>query len=311
MELICETTDFHIKGKTAVAIGKFDGIHQGHLELLSHILRQKKQGRKAAVFTFYPSATSFFGKKDEKELTTRDEKRQLFEQMGIDVLIEFPLNPLTAGISPENFVKDILVNRMNAAFVCAGSDVSFGKGGKGNRELLEHMGEENGFCVEVIPKVYDGNRVISSTYVREEVEQGHMEKAMQLLGRPYSFWGTVENGNHLGRTLGFPTLNLYPKAEKMLPPRGVYLSGVCVGEKHYFGVTNIGSKPTVQQRDKISVETYVYDFDEEIYGQEIGVELLAFRRAEKKFQSVDELQQQIKKDLEDGKTYRDSFFVKI
>lgn len=303
MEIICEKIDFHINGKTAVAVGKFDGIHFGHMELLSHILRQKKQGRKAAVFTFYPSATVFFGNKEEKELTTRQEKRDLFAKMGVDVLVEFPLNDTTAGILPEEFVKEILLERMNAAYICAGTDVSFGKGGKGDRELLCHMGEQYGFSVEIIKKVFDGERELSSTYVREEVEKGNMEKAARLLGRAYSFSGTVENGNHLGRTIGFPTVNIYPEKEKLLPPRGVYISRVHMKEGIFFGVTNVGSKPTVQEQDRISIETYVFDFSETVYGQQICVELLSFRRKECKFPDVNALQQQLRKDIEDGRTY--------
>lgn len=303
MEIISSKTDFYIRGKTSVAIGKFDGIHRGHLELLSHVLRQKKQGRKAAIFTFYPSANVFFGKEDTRELTTRDEKRMLFEQMGIDVLVEFPLNEETAGILPEAFIKEILVDHMNVAYVCAGSDVSFGKGGKGNQELLCRMGEECGFRVEVIRKVYDKERAISSTYVREEIEQGHMKKASQLLGRPYFFYGTVENGKHLGRTFGVPTVNLYPEKGKLLPPRGVYVSRVHIGSECFYGMTNIGCKPTVQQEERISVETYLYDFEKEIYGQPICVELLAYQREEKKFSNVSDLQCQLHKDLEDGRCY--------
>lgn len=303
MEVICEKTDFYIEGESAVAIGKFDGIHRGHQELLSHILQQKKQGRKAVVFTFFPSATVFFGKKNEKELTTREEKRQLFEELGIDVLVEFPLNQQTAATSPEDFVTEILLKQMNMVFLAAGEDVSFGKGGKGNRELLSRMAKEQGFQLEIIKKVFEKEREISSTYVREEVENGNMEQAARLLGRYYSFGGVVENGNHLGRTMGTPTVNIYPPEEKLLPPRGVYVSRILLAGRTYYGITNIGKKPTVQQKETISVETYLYDFAEDVYGQEILVELLTFQRHEKKFDSIIELHAQIEKDVQKGREY--------
>ena len=303
MKVICEKTDFYIEGQSAVAIGKFDGIHRGHQELLSHILQQKKQGRKAVVFTFFPSATAFFGKRNEKELTTREEKRQLFEELGIDVLVEFPLNQQTAATSPEDFVTEILLKQMNMVFLAAGEDVSFGKGGKGNRELLSRMAKEQGFQLEIIKKVFEKEREISSTYVREEVESGNMEQAAKLLGRYYSFGGVVENGNHLGRTMGTPTVNIYPPEEKLLPPRGVYVSKILLAGKIYYGITNIGKKPTVQQKETISVETYLYDFAEDVYGQEILVELLTFQRPEKKFDSITELHAQIEKDVQKGREY--------
>lgn len=130
MQIIHDTTEFYIEDRSAVAIGKFDGIHRGHEMLLSRILEKKKEGMKAVVFTFHPSASAFFGHTLGKELTTREEKRACFEKMGIDILIEFPLNEKTAATAPEEFVSEILVKRMNTGFIAAGNDLSFGRGGK-------------------------------------------------------------------------------------------------------------------------------------------------------------------------------------
>lgn len=286
MKIICDTTEFQMEQKSAVAIGKFDGVHRGHMELLSHIIQMKKKKMAAVVFTFHPSAAVFFGQSKEAELTTRYEKRQLFESMGVDVLVEFPLNKETAATSPEEFVEKILARQMQAGYIAAGADVSFGYKGLGNKELLIRMAGQLDYQVEIINKVYEEAREISSTYVREEVEKGDMEKTARLLGRFYSFEGQVERGNRLGRKLGMPTLNLYPEREKLLPPKGVYYSRVLFEGGTYPGITNIGLKPTVNSTSHISVETYLYDFDKDMYGRKIVTELLQFKRPEQKFESV-------------------------
>lgn len=303
MKIICDTTEFQMEQKSAVAIGKFDGVHRGHMELLSHIIKMKKKKMAAVVFTFHPSAAVFFGQSKEAELTTRYEKRQLFESMGVDVLVEFPLNKETAATSPEEFVEKILARQMQAGYIAAGADVSFGYKGLGNKELLIRMAGQLDYQVEIINKVYEEAREISSTYVREEVEKGDMEKTARLLGRFYSFEGQVERGNRLGRKLGMPTLNLYPEREKLLPPKGVYYSRVLFEGGTYPGITNIGLKPTVNSTSHISVETYLYDFDKDMYGRKIVTELLQFKRPEQKFESVEMLKTQMEKDIAQGRMF--------
>lgn len=303
MRIIQGTTEFQIEDSSAVAIGKFDGIHLGHERLLSYILEKKREGMKAAVFTFHPSAAAFFGQIQGGELTTREEKRSYFEKLGIDVLIEFPLNKETAATPPREFVQKILYERMHTAFIAAGEDLSFGNGGKGDSKLLLEMASELGFQVCVIDKVFYEGREISSTYVREVVERGEMHIARELLGRYYSFEGKVEQGNRLGRRLGMPTMNLYPRPEKLLPPKGVYYSRLFYDGCVYPGITNIGQKPTVNDSDMISVETYLYDFDRDMYGKEIVTELLQFKRPEQKFESVVKLREQMGKDIEEGRIY--------
>lgn len=307
MQIIQDTTEFHIQQKTAVAIGKFDGLHRGHAALLSCILEQKSKGMSAVVFTFHPSAAAFFGKKEEKELTTRQEKRKLFENMGIDILVEFPLNNETAAILPEDFIEKILCQQLNAGFIAAGTDLSFGYKGKGDRVLLEQMAVQMRYEVQIIDKVLYGDREISSSFVREEVELGDMQKTHELLGRYYSFEGTVEAGRKLGRRLGMPTLNLYPRPEKLLPPKGVYFSQVLFEGGTYQGITNIGQKPTVNDTEAVSVETYLYDFDRDMYGKEIITELLQFKRKEQKFPDVQALKAQMEKDIQEGRQFHAEF----
>jgi riboflavin kinase/FMN adenylyltransferase len=303
MQIIEGTDRFQIEGRSAIAIGKFDGIHRGHQELLQHILARKQEGEKAVVFTFAPPACVFFGKAEEKVLSLTEEKRACFEEMGIDILVEFPLNQETAATPPETFVEKILAEQMHAAYIAAGHDLSFGYQGKGNKELLKKLSDRYGYRVEIIDKVMEKGREISSSYVREEVEAGHMEMAAKLLGRAYSVSGRVQTGRQLGRQLGMPTLNLYPEKDKLLPPNGVYYSRVSCEGKLYNGITNIGCKPTLGENMAVSVETYLYDFSEDMYGRRIETRLLSFKRPEYKFTGIEELKKQMEEDIEAGKKF--------
>lgn len=305
MQIIKGTVEFQIEGRSAVAIGKFDGIHRGHRKLLSHILAKKAEGLKAVVFTFDPPASAFFGRPGDKELSPLPEKREFFEELGVDVMVEFPLNHETAAITAEAFIEKILVFQMHAAYIAAGCDLSFGYRGSGDKELLQRLSAVYGYRTEMIPKVMEGAREISSSYVREEVEAGNMEAVRRLLGRAYSVTGIVEEGRKLGRRIGMPTLNLYPGKDKLLPPYGVYFSRVLFGENAYRGITNIGRKPTVNQTDEVSAETYLYDFSGDVYGQSITVELLHFKRPEYKFAEIAELKKQMEEDIAAGRRYHE------
>lgn len=304
MQIITGTTDFKLQEKTAVAIGKFDGVHIGHRSLLAEILKQKESGKKACVFTFDPPPAVFFGKTEEKELTTKEEKRKIFKELGIDILIEFPMNATTAATPPEEFVQNILFTQMQAGFVAAGTDLSFGNKGAGNAALLQQMAKECGVDVSIINKILLNEKEVSSTYAREAVEQGNMELAEKLLGMPYSVEGIVEHGNHMGHKMGMPTVNLIPESNKLLPPCGVYYAGVLMEGRYYKGISNIGYKPTVKEKEKrLGVETYLYDYDGNAYGKVITVEFYSFKRPEQKFENLEALQKQVKEDIVSGKLY--------
>lgn len=283
-----------------MAIGKFDGIHLGHRRLLKEIIEQKKNGLAACVFTFDPAPAVLFGYSDKKELTTRYEKRRLFEQMGFDILIEFPLTKLTAAIPPGDFVTEILVKQMNAGFVAAGKDLSFGDRGMGNATLLTEMSKDYGFTVKIIDKVCVDDTEVSSTYIRALVENGDMERAEKFLGMPYSCVGRVEHGNRIGRTLGFPTINLIPDECKLMPPCGVYYSEVFHKGKMYKGISNVGYKPTVSSIPLMGLETYIYNFSDEIYDETVEVFLHRFKRPEQHFDGLEELKKQLDEDIEEG-----------
>lgn len=305
LEIISCTRDFYLKKETAVAIGKFDGVHIGHRRLLEEIMKKKAEGLAACVFTFEPAPAVLFGCSDGKELTTKEEKRILLERMGVDILIEYPLTPESAAISPEAFVKEVLGGQMNAAFVAAGQDLSFGAKGAGNAALLKEMGVDLGLEVQTIDKVCFQGREVSSSVIRKAVEAGDMELAEQLLGMPYTFMGQVVHGNRIGRTIGFPTVNLIPKESKLLPPNGVYLSEVLHMGKKYPAISNVGYKPTVSNEKVLGVESYIYDFDREIYGEFIEVGLLSFTRPERQFSGLEELKNQLQEDIAGGRNLKE------
>lgn len=303
MQIIQGTTDFTLSHKSAVTIGKFDGLHLGHQKLFDRVLAQKENGLSAVIFSFDPVPEAFFSGKAVKGLMSREEKLAAFERMGIDVLIEFPLNKETAATEPEYFVREYLANKLKAAVIIAGTDISFGNRGAGNASLLRELSKECGYQVEIIDKVSIDGEEVSSTLTRETVRKGDMKKAALLLGSPYSICGVVAHGRQLGRKLGMPTVNLLPPEDKLLPPNGVYYSYVWFQDRQYPAISNVGYKPTVSDGQVIGIESYLYDFTEEIYEKEITVELLAFKRTEMKFDGVEALKEQMSRDIAEGKEF--------
>jgi len=304
MEIISGTKDIYINGPSCVAIGKFDGVHIGHQSLLMEITGFAKshadEDFKSCVFTFDPAPEVFFGG-DNAVLTTPSEKRILFERKGIDILIEYPFDKETADTEPLDFLSDLIVGRIGAVMMAAGSDLSFGKKGLGNAELLTKYGKENGIDVSIIDKLtvsLDKEYEVSSTLIRQMVTEARMEEAEKLLGIPYFICGKIVHGNHMGRELGFPTINVIPEENKLLPPNGVYTSDVIIDGKKYFGLTNIGKKPTISDHEVRGVETFIYDFDGDVYGRVAEIYLKHFCRPETRFESLDALKDKLASDIE-------------
>lgn len=300
MIIISDTLDFKLNKNTAVAIGKFDGVHLGHRKLMQTLLEKRQEGLLSCVFTFDPSPAVLFGFSDGKELTTKEEKRRIFAEMGIDVLVEFPLDFKSAAISAEEFVRDYLVERLGAKWIVAGEDVSFGAKGAGNAALLRRMAGELNFRVTTISKISMEGREISSSYIRELVEVGKMEQVKAFLGTSYTIHGQVAHGKKLGRTIGMPTINVLPSTAKLLPPAGVYYSSVIHGGITYKAISNVGYKPTVTDEKIMGVESFLFDFEGDLYGEEVLIQLHAFKRPEMKFGSVEALKEQMHRDKEEG-----------
>lgn len=305
MEYVTGRVDFHMKEPAIVTIGKFDGRHRGHQKLLNRMLKEKgRTGYKTAVFTFDRIPESPGEEQIRTVITTNLERKNNLEKIGIDYLIEYPFTEETAHMSPQEFVKDILVDQMNARLIIVGTDCSFGYMGAGGAANLEEWKSIYGYDLIVISKEQEDRRDISSTFVREELNVGNIEKANRLLGQPYAIHGVVVHGNHIGMSvLGFPTANLLPPPDKHLPAFGVYVSKVYMDGAYYGGVTNIGRKPTVKGDWPVGVETFLFGIDDDIYGKNIEVQLLSFIRRERKFDGLKQLKEQIGRDRDYALAY--------
>ncbi len=290
--------------ESAVCIGKLDGVHIGHRKLLSKLRGYLKKGYHPTVLGFEMSPADFFTGSTTGSLTTEDEKAAILEAEGVETYGVYPVNEKTMGLPPDDFVREVLVRRLHAKAVVAGEDCSYGRGGSGNIMMLERAGELYGFETVCVVKERDARgEVVSSTRIRELVAAGAMERAAGMLGRPYSFCGTVVRGRGIGHDIGFATANLLPDEKKFLPPRGVYVSRVRFDDLVFPAVTNVGMNPTVGG-ERISIESHLLEDDEDMYGRFVTVELLSFVRPEKRFDSVNELSAQIGRDID---TARDFF----
>ena len=300
MKIISDTLEFAIPEETAVTLGKFDGIHKGHQKLISQVLKKKAQGLKSVVFTFGTMpGTVLYGK--GRTILTGDERKYHLKAMGIDYMIECPFVPEIIQMEPEVFVEEVLVKQLHAKYIAVGPDFRFGHNRKGGCALLKMLAPIYGYEVEVFEKECLEEKVISSTYVRHMLETGEMETVKNLLGYPYYVSGTVVHGHAIGRKLGIPTINLIPDDEKMLPPNGVYLTKTLFAQGERFGITNIGVKPTISGEEAKGIETHLFDFDGDLYDEELIVEFYAYSRGEKRFESLDALKEQLSKDVAWGK----------
>ncbi len=302
MNYVTGKTEFYLDRPSAVSLGKFDGLHRGHQKLIGHVLAQKKEGLQAVIFTFEKNPTRILAGLSAKNIMTNEERRKMLERSGIDELFECPFVPELSHMEPERFVREVLVGRLKAAFVAVGRDFRFGFQRKGDSGLLSRLGEELGFQVEVVEKEQSHGRDISSTYIREALHEGNLPLANELLGYRYFVSGEVLHGRKIGRTLGLPTTNLLPPLDKLLPPNGVYLTRTLMEEGDCYGITNIGYKPTVGGETRKGVETFLFDYDGDLYGKRLKVEFLEFERNEQKFSSLEELKARILSDVYWGKS---------
>ena len=272
---------------TAVTIGKFDGFHLGHQKLLKEL--KKYPGEAVVCKIDFPGQGLLLAKEQE----------ELLDSFGVRRLVRLPFTSDFAARSPEDFVRGLLVDTLDARDVVVGVDFRFGVHRSGTVETLRSLGKKYGFNVHPVEKLSMDGSPVSSTRIRTCYEAGDMEGARKLLGYPVEFRGTVRHGRELGRTIGFPTANLIPEQEKLLPGFGVYASTVTIqgSDTVYRGITNIGCRPTVNEGSDTTIETYIPGFSGDLYGREITVRPDSFIRGEKKFQHVEELVRQMQKDV--------------
>jgi len=283
--------------RTAVALGLFDGVHLGHRAVINAALAQKKNGLSSLVFTFEPDCVLRKAGGTQGYIYTKTEKEILLcEQIGVDEIVSPPFERLCC-LSGEEFADEILCRQLRAAHVCCGNDFRFGKNAAcGAKELMD-FGKRFGFEVEVISPVEYGGSIVSSSRVRELLLKGDITSANELLGFNYFINAEVLNGNHIGRTINFPTINQEFSDGQLIPKFGVYSTLTNVGGKVMPSVTNVGVKPTIEGVRRPLAETHIIGYNGDLYGKNADVCFKSFIRPEMKFASLGELKAQINKDI--------------
>jgi riboflavin kinase/FMN adenylyltransferase len=282
--------------KTAVALGLFDGVHLGHRAVINAASKQRKKGMIPAVFTFSPESALYKSDSDSGYIYGNDAKKRLISECGTERICS-PGFDSVCRLSGAEFVLRVLRERLNAAYVCCGKDFRFGNGASCGADELKDFGRKFGFAVEIVEDVRLGDSVVSSSEIRRLLKEGSIGKANELLGKPYTISGTVADGNHIGRTIDFPTVNQNFSEGQLVPAYGAYSGSICIDGALYRTVTNIGIKPTIEGERRPLAETHILGFSGDLYGKDISVELRSFLRSEKKFSSLDELKAQIAEDI--------------
>lgn len=298
---ICKE-EYKSKLDMAVTLGKFDGIHLGHSELLKELKKQKERGKSTLLFTFSKSPQVYLGKKEEEYIFSKEEKLDFFRQLSwLDYYYEVPVSDEFLLLEPEDFVKWYLVDKFKVRQIIVGEDFRFGHKKKGDVSLLKTLGKTYHYELTVIKRIKQQEQDISSTEIRRILEKGEMKNAEEILGHPFYLIGTVQHGRNLASKLGFPTANVEYPSEKIKIPFGVYLTRIEVEGKILNGITNVGTKPTVTQETKILAESFLFDFKQELYGKKIKIYFDDFLRMERKFDSIEELRTQIQQDVAKAK----------
>ncbi len=298
MKKINGIDNFSINSESIITLGTFDGVHKGHQKILKKLIKEaKKLNLESIVLTFFPHPRTVLNPNFPlKLINTINERSRLFEKSGIDTLITHPFDKNFSELTPEKFVKDILVNKLNIKKILIGYDHRFGKNRTAGIKDLKTLGLKYNFKVIEISVQEQNNVSISSTKIRNSIIQGNIKKAKSYLGYDFSLKGKVVKGNEIGRTIGFPTANLEIEENyKLIPKNGVYLIYTILEKQVFFGMMNIGVKPTLKI-EKESIEVNLFDWEKDIYGEFIEVFILDYIRDETKFDSLTDLTDQIKID---------------
>lgn len=300
VKVYLDTLPFEIKGR-AVALGLFDGIHEGHAQIIRKTVKAAKQnGMLSSVMTFSGNI-----KGQSRSITTIEERLEILSEFGVDEMVVLDFEKVK-DMEPKDFCMNILKLNLNAKALFAGDDFRYGKGAAGTIDDLKAFGKEYDVAVKIFEeKLLEGtDRRISSSWIREALGEGQVDLAASLMGgRPFSYSGIVIKGRQLGRTLGFPTANIEVPEDKITVRRGVYASLTHIGSSVYPSVTNVGKRPTFDDGDFDNAETHIFDFDEDIYGARIKVDLLSFVRPEMRFDGIEALSAQVESDKIMAKTY--------
>lgn len=300
MKYIYGTREVTQYRSSVVVLGNFDGVHLGHQRLFEVAKEVATTYHLQEVaLSFYPHPTWVLGSNPKALIMSRRDRKEKLRTLGIDVFIEYPFTKQFAGIEPETFFKEILMGQLRAKAVVVGTNYFFGCNKRGDVTHMRELGEKYGIEICAVDTIKEDEVVVSSTYIRQLILQGDMERAAELLGEPYSIIGTVVHGKKLGRTIGFPTINVIADTERIYPPNGVYATTITIQGEVYEGITNVGYNPTVAGKIKM-IETYIFDFDEVIYGVEVKIAFHHFIRTEQKFSGIDALKAQLVEDKQTG-----------
>jgi len=299
--------------RPCVTIGNFDGVHLGHQALFREVVVRSRQHKGTSIaITFDPHPLKVVRPETGiKLISTFEQKKEMISMAGLDILLVINFTHEFANTSAQDFVDTILMDRIGVEELVIGYDYAFGKGRQGDIDFLQAQGRLKGFDVSVVPPFSIDNMLVSSTKIRELVTQGCMEDVKKLMGRFYQLRGTVMVGKKRGGpVVGFPTANIHISEEDLCPLHGVYVTQVIYAGKCYGGVMNIGYNPTFGD-GKLSAETHIFDFNDDIYAKPIKINLLHFLRQEKKFAGPQELSEQIRKDVYAGKKVLDEVQKKM
>ncbi len=303
MQIYQDFLELEHNKNTIVTLGTFDGIHLGHTEIIKSVVKKAAECKcRSLLITFSPHPRKVIpGGNNIKLLSTLSEKKKIIELFGIENLLVIHFTKEFSQQSPMKFVDKYLINGIGVKEIIIGYDHHFGKGRDGNIDILKMKGDENGFSVTVVPEIKIEEIVVSSTKIRNAISAGDINSANKLLGRFYSFEGVVVPGDKRGRKLGFPTANLSLENEdKLLPAIGIYAAQCIVQNIKYNALLSVGRRPTFNEEGDIIPEVYIIDFDEQIYNQNVIVNVIERIRGEEKFSSSEELIEQMKKDKKLG-----------
>lgn len=310
MKIYNKLSDFKPNNKGVVTIGTFDGVHKGHQKIIEK-LKEKAQeiNGESILVTFWPHPRLIVSPNDDnlKLLSTIEEKTEILAQTGIDHLLILPFTREFSELSSEKYIEEILIEAIGTKTLVIGYDHRFGKNREGGIDYLIKNADRFKLKIEEISRQELDNITISSTKIRTAISNGDIKTANELLGRPYSFAGPVIKGRQLGRTIGFPTANVsVQKGYKLIPQNGVYVTRISLRDQLYFGIMNIGNRPTVDGIG-LTQEVNIFDFDDDIYGENIKIEVLDYVRAETKFDSIEALKNQIAIDIKKAKELLKSY----
>lgn len=307
MRVIKELTSETSFNNPILTLGTFDGVHLGHQAIIKAMVKEASEKQQESVLlTFHPHPRMVLypDSHSVRLIDSVEEKLEKLEKLGLDTVILFPFTTKFSRLTAIEFVRDVLVSQIGVKTMNVGHDHHFGKNREGSFQQLVELGTLYGFEVNETQAIGIDGTTISSTKIRNAIKEGAIATANQFLGTPYQINGHVVHGNKLGRTIGFPTANIeIDQAYKLLPANGVYAVQVELNNRKLNGVMNIGIKPTVQQSERISVEVFLFDFSEDIYGEHLSVKLLERLRGEQKFDSIEALKSQLSNDEQIARTF--------